>query len=467
MTPEAIDSPLVPYPYQERDIQALVDSNGTGIVATQVGGGKTLIAVEVAKRLETGVNLVIAPKGTHKRAWEKTIKRQIPEAQVRYVNSTKAGKEAWLALNQHESAWYLISPEYFRRFSWTGCMPQFAVFDEIHRASNRKAKTSIILNTLKAERRLGLSGTIAGNKIEGFWAVLRWIYPKVAGRSFWKWVDEYCTTRFDPFAGKIVAGEREQGAIVNSIPCYIRHLKRDECCDFHPEGMDSELPRMVEEQRIVQLSPEQKKIYKAFEKELFVWLGENPMIAEVPVAQRIRLRQITLGVPSIDDEGVVHFADDCKSSKLDEVDQILGDLPENEPVLLLTHSQKFAKVATERLNKKYGKAFEWSGAKSQAVRDQALEAFISGEIRFIVAVISAIGEGTDGLQERCSTVIWLSRDDNRMLNEQAAGRLDRQGQKQSVLSFDIIAEDTYDEGQLSKLVTDQLKMNVSLRGEMK
>ena len=97
MTPEAIDSPLVPYPYQERDIQALVDSNGTGIVATQVGGGKTLIAVEVAKRLETGVNLVIAPKGTHKRAWEKTIKRQIPEAQVRYVNSTKAGKEAWLA----------------------------------------------------------------------------------------------------------------------------------------------------------------------------------------------------------------------------------------------------------------------------------------------------------------------------------------------------------------------------------
>ena len=93
---------------------------------------------------------------------------------------------------------------------------------------------------------------------------------------------------------------------------------------------------------------------------------------------------------------------------------------------------------------------------------EPLEAFISGEIRFIVAVISAIGEGTDGLQERCSTVIWLSRDDNRLLNEQAAGRLDRQGQKQSVLSFDIIAEDTYDEGQLGKLVTDRLTMNASL-----
>jgi len=66
-----VDSPLVPYAYQESDIQKLIDNDGTGIVATQVGGGKTLIAIEVAKRLGTGVNLVIAPKGTHKRAWEK------------------------------------------------------------------------------------------------------------------------------------------------------------------------------------------------------------------------------------------------------------------------------------------------------------------------------------------------------------------------------------------------------------
>jgi SNF2 family DNA or RNA helicase len=60
-------------------------------------------------------------------------------------------------------------------------------------------------------------------------------------------------------------------------------------------------------------------------------------------------------------------------------------------------------------------------------------------------------------------VIWLSKDDNRLLNEQAAGRLDRQGQRSAVLSFDIVADNTYDEGQLSKLVEDQIKMNTSLR----
>jgi superfamily II DNA or RNA helicase len=41
--------PLSPYPYQELDIKKLIENNGTGVVATQVGGGKTLIAIEVAK----------------------------------------------------------------------------------------------------------------------------------------------------------------------------------------------------------------------------------------------------------------------------------------------------------------------------------------------------------------------------------------------------------------------------------
>jgi superfamily II DNA or RNA helicase len=56
-----VDSPLVPYPYQERDIENLMAHDGTGVIATQVGGGKTLVAIEVAKRLGTGANFVIAP----------------------------------------------------------------------------------------------------------------------------------------------------------------------------------------------------------------------------------------------------------------------------------------------------------------------------------------------------------------------------------------------------------------------
>ena len=456
---------LKPYRYQEMDIAKLIANKGTGIVATQVGGGKTLIAIEVAKRLATSSNLVIAPKGTHKRAWEQTILRQIPSAKVSYINSSADGKRAFVNLEKGVAGWYIISPEFFRKIHWVGITPELAIFDEVHRASNRKSVTAKMLHTLKAKRKIGMSGTIAGNKVEGFWSILRWVYPEVAGRSFWNWVEAYCETTMDPFAGKVVSGEAYPGAIVNTIPCYIRHLKRDKCCEFHHEGIDHELDPIQTEVRTVELLPEQKRIYKKLEQDLFVWLGDNPLMVEVPVATRIRLRQITLGVPMINEEGVVSFAEDCKSSKLDELFSIIGDHPKGEQMLILTHSQKFASITTKRLRKAGHTAFEWSGIQSQPARDKALESFIAGDIQFIVAVISAIGEGTDGLQEASSIVVWLSKDDNRLLNEQAAGRLDRRGQKRSVISYEIIAEDTYDEGQLSRLIKGQLKMNESLRKE--
>lgn len=455
---------LKPYPFQLEDIEKLVKHDGTGIVATQVGGGKTLIAVEVAKRLKTKTNFVIAPKGTHKRAWIKTIISQIPDAVVYKIDSSTAGKNAFLKLEAKQEGWFIITPEFFRNYQWRGIEPDFAVFDEVHRASNRNSKTAKMLHTLKAKRRLGMSGTIAGNKIDGFWSVLRWIYPDVAGRSYWAWVEEYCETKVDFFAGKVVEKEKTPGKIVTTIPCYIRHLKREKCCELHPNGIDYELPPIQEEVRTVDLLPEQKKIYKKLEQDLFVWLGENPLVVEAPVAVRTRLRQITLGVPTIDPEtGEVTFAEDCKSTKLIELLQIIEDHPEGEQMLILTHSQKFAKVTTQRLSGMGMTAFEWSGQKSQKQRDEALEKFIAGEIQFIVAVISAIGEGTDGLQEACNVVVWLSEDDNRLLNEQAAGRLDRKGQKKSVISYKIIADDTYDEGILSRLVRDRIKMNESLR----
>jgi len=456
---------LVPYNYQKRDIDKLVANDGTGIIATQVGGGKTLVAIEVAKALGTQVNFVIAPKGTHKRAWEKTIKRQIPSAEVKYINGSARGHAVFDELQQMIPGWYLVSPEFFRGIHWAHIEPDLAVFDEVHRASNRKSKTAKMLHTLKAQRRIGMSGTIAGNNVGGFWAVIRWIYPDIAGRSFWAWASTFCAVRDDKWAGKVIDGERNPGAITAGLPCYIRHLKREKCCEFHPEGMDADLPRVIVEERSVELSSQQRKIYDRMEKDLFVWLDENPLVAEVPVAVRVRLRQITLGTPSISGDGEVFFEDDCKSSKIDELFSIISDHTPGEPMLILTHSQKFASVVVKRLERAGHTTFEWSGKATQKNRDVALEQFIAGEIQFIVAVIAAIGEGTEGLQERCSVVVWLSKDDNGILNEQAMGRLDRQGQKKAVISYEIIAENTYDSGQLSHLIRKQRAMNVSLKAE--
>ena len=89
---------LTPYAYQADDIAKLVANGGTGIVATQVGGVKTLIAVETALGINAKTILVIAPKGTHKRAWQRTIEMQDKSKDVFRIDSSYIGRKAWSAL---------------------------------------------------------------------------------------------------------------------------------------------------------------------------------------------------------------------------------------------------------------------------------------------------------------------------------------------------------------------------------
>jgi SNF2 family DNA or RNA helicase len=160
--------------------------------------------------------------------------------------------------------------------------------------------------------------------------------------------------------------------------------------------------------------------------------------------------------------GRLYFEPEAESPKFEALTGIIEDMGQ-APALILTHSQQYARLITERLNSRGISAFEWSGKITQKRRDDALEDFISGKIRYIVAVISAIGTGSDGLQEATNVEIWLSESDDGTDNQQARGRLDRRGQEKQVVRIKIQAEGTYDEGIVSKQIQDALKMNESLR----
>ena len=140
---------------------------------------------------------------------------------------------------------------------------------------------------------------------------------------------------------------------------------------------------------------------------------------------------------------------------------ILVNRIDGEPALILTDSKKFANVICARVPG----ALPWHGDVSQAKREDYKAKFISGEAKYIVAVISAIAEGVDGLQHATRNMVWVSRSDNRILNEQAMKRVHRNGQTHQVRSFDIVALDTYDSGVLSDQLSKALEMNRTLKSE--
>ena len=193
---------------------------------------------------------------------------------------------------------------------------------------------------------------------------------------------------------------------------------------------------------------------------MITWVEGNPLVVEFPITLRARLRQASLGMFSVDENGEVSFDLECESSKLDAMFQILEETFEGESALIFTDSRKFAEVVVHRIGEQ---ARAWHGEVSQANREVNKKDFIEGRVKYLVAVTSAIAEGVDGLQHATRNMLWLSRSDNRIINEQAMARVHRQGQTQQVRSVEIVAVDTYDSGVLSSQLVKAVEMNQILR----
>jgi len=452
---------LVPTPEQQGAIDRIVsEQTRAALNASAMGAGKTLKAVEIAIGLNAKRILVIAPLNT-RLGWQVTFQRQGVELDFKWIRNSTHGKDSLRDWEWGQPGIYFVGVEYFTRLGWEGSgkrsnvwthQPDLAIFDEVHRSQNRKSKTHKTLRQLRAGFKLAMSGTPTGNSFSGAWAVTKWLWPDVIENSYWTWVERWCATEYDHFApgGKKIVGEREPGNFFNSLPCYIRIESE----------MDTDL---LEDQVYVELTAQQRKAYRELEERMVTWVNERPLVVEFPISLRARLRQATLGMFSITDDDVITFDNDCKSSKIDAMMDILKDDFEGESALILTDSKKFANVVAHRLEEGGHSIAQWHGDISDRLREEAKQDFVSGSCKYIIAVIAAIAEGVDGLQHGTRNILWLNRSDNRILNEQVVKRVHRQGQEETVRSIELVAIDTYDSGVLSSQIRAALEMNMTLK----
>lgn len=447
---------LIPDAQQEQAITQIVNSpTKAALNASQFGTGKTLVTVEVGLRLEAKIVLIVCPLFT-KLSWKDTILGQDPDAQVFMIDSKKAGKENLARLMRKEPGWYIVGREYFAASSVAQSFIKISphidllAYDECAKWANRKSKSFAHMRKIKPKFKLAMSATPWANKFENIWTISRWLWPDIIPRSFWVWVARWCKTKEDYFAGVVVVGEKEPGAFVNSLPCYVR--------------IEKDFGKVEEIRMLVQLSASERRIYDNFNKTMIIWLNNNPLIAKLPIDKRNRLRSMTLGEVFYDEElDTINFDPDMKSTKYETLTELIREY--EEPMLILTESQKYARVVTERLKRDGCKAAEWSGKVSETARNKIKDQYIAGDLDYIVAVIKSIGEGTDGLQARSRIMVWLSRDESGYHTEQAFRRLYRRGQSKQVVSIDIEAIDTYDTGVLDSGIQRAISHNESLRKE--
>ena len=440
-----------------------------------MGLGKTLMAVEIAKALAAKVVLVIAPLNTED-GWRVTLERQEFPHPFSVLKNTKAGRSAYTNLERGVPGVYFIGTQAFAlsatakpgdpetgkgaRQKWTSWVKvskhiDLAVLDESHKAASRKSLMFKVLKTLTPGFKLAMSGTPAGNKFEGLWAPCRWLWPKatnaagelIVNSSFWKWTAEFCTMEFSAHSqsGQKIAGEKNPGAFVATLPCYLR-----EEADKKP----------VDTYRVrVGLSQAQQAMWDDMSKSMVMWLAEQPYVAELPVVQKTRLRQIALGEVTFNESGEIDFADDCASTKIDVCHKIV-EREVDKSIIFYTSSARFARVLAKRLGPE---AALWSGQVSPAARDAVKRQFMNREVRFLVATIASFGTGVDGAQRVCHTEVWVDQSFNRIENEQATGRVNRTGQPSARITRYELISTPDDESTIAKLEADALAMRASTR----
>lgn len=464
-----------PYPFQEEDLANLAANNYVALVNIETGGGKTLLATWAAQRSGAEQVLIIAPKNTHHTAWAKTVKSVIGEDLRVIGNSNKAQREARFDFEWNAPGWYAVTPELMGHKNtdiseWT---PDFLISDEHHTYNSptgKQAKKWMELGN-QVPMKLALSGTPFRRNFERAWTVARHLWPELDHRegisyiNRWIWTQErmvgekiYTNQRNPDGTPKQVmnwVSEKEPGRFLREAPCVIQHFRRAKCCRHHSvemQGHDGFLSMNKPNEiiREVPLLPAQKKIVADLEKQGLAWLQDHPLVADLSITIKQRIRSVCLGVPRIEDyvgedkdgkeviKQRLHFDDDCKSPVAEEIVSILNNLPENEAVLVHLESQKFASALVAKLQKEGFKAAEFSGA---TVRERGgyLEEF-GKSIQVLVATTSSINAGTDGIQERSSVEIFAERHIDDVLVEQVEARLDRMNAKAQVQRF-ILQDD--------------------------
>jgi hypothetical protein len=499
-------------PYQRKDVKKALKSKTRGVINGSImGAGKTLFGVEVMRKAGTRQVLIIGPMNTAD-GWASTVERQVG-VPLRIINSEAHTNKAYAEFLSGMPGWFFIHWELARMCPYEKFTCDGVIFDEIHRAGSHELMRTVVVDGRKVQRkkvqannvmahavgklvaerggyRIGLSGTWKGNKEEGAWAVRRAIWPLDSANadSFWRFAkrhieikDEKIYVRGKEQEVKVLGRELSPGSIVADLPCYIRHEADSACCEAHPHGLDADLPKRLPPRRVgVDLSPTQRKIYDQLEEEMLAWIEENdwPLSSEgYPIVNLIRLHQVCLAIPSTElayrlkkgsDEPEsyirVSYPLTATSAKLDALEDIVRDLPPGDQFVVYTHSAGIVPVVVARLTRLLGSTVEgWTGALSGRDRGMVKRRFIAGDVQALVCQVAAIAEGVDGLQSACHNEIWLSKSENRVINEQAARRLHRSGQKHPVQVWEIVARDTVEDAQHDRMTQATILMNRGLK----
>lgn len=449
------------HPYQMKvALAVLQEMNVNAILADEVGLGKTIEAGIIMKELLIRgiVNsvLIIVPKSLLLQ-WKREMAEKFGE------NFAVANdKKEFVDFDADDRI--ICSPGLMvRRFkeiekrNW-----DLVIVDEAHTYRNTKSKGRLHLTSIPRNYLLLLTATPLCNRLTDLYSLVDLIHPGLleTERSF---ISRYVADTKCRVVRRSMVEELRQ--TIYNMMCRTRRAETD-------------IPftkRFVESRRIEANEAEREFIEKATQylkdignnrfKTIEQLEKENPIrkITELQskailVLQAISMQQSLSSSPYATIESLrkrydrypsesavisnlIELATKIQSSKLELLKSVLTEIGKEQAVIFCLRKTTVAKLK-EALDQQFGRAEIYVGDMGSSARDQVIEEFREGSIRYLVATDAA----AEGLNlQNCNVMFNYDLHWNPMKIEQRIGRIHRFGQERDVTIFNLSIKDTIDD----------------------
>ena len=253
-------------------------------------------------------------------------------------------------------------------------------------------------------------------------------------QSYYSFRTRYASMRTANFNGRsvqIVTGYHNLDELAEKLKPFSYRVLKDECLDLPPKTFMK---------RVIQLSPEQKKLYDQMKQLALAEMNGKLTTTATALTQLMRLQQITCGHFKADDDSV----QEIKNNRIDELMDLLEEV-EGKAVIWAHWRHDIATIVRE-IKKEYpGSVMTYYGDTSTDDRQKAIKEMQDPEskVRFLVGTPQTGGYGIT--LTGASTMIYYSNGYDLEKRQQSEARIDRIGQEKPMTYIDILAEDTVDE----------------------
>ncbi len=416
--------PGVPFPFENQlETVSFMLKNNIAYILDEMGTGKTLSSLwttdilYIHEKIESV--LIVAPLSTLDFVWAKEIRNGLPHRTYTILHGSKTERLRRLKKKVH---YYIINHDGIKTITSALIARKFDVIiiDELTAFKNNQAqrtrdmkKVVKHIHTQKKHRGLwGMSGAPTANSPLDSFGQAKVITPNTLDfvEGYWTRFRDALMIQLDMY--NYIPRTGWEAIVANVLSPSIRHKLRD-CID---------LPPTLHEQRSIEMSKDQARLYKEMKDRFLVEYNNGEISASNAGVKALKLLQISAGCIYGEDKSY-NFINN--SPKLKELYNIFNESGRDKLLVFSTFRASLIQIKTYLDSKGISCKIVWGGMSPNA-RTAIYNEFQDGDLEIMLAQPKTSSHGLSFIS--CRYIVWFTPIPSNEINKQANARIVRPGQ---------------------------------------